>query len=150
MFGLITRRKFRFAVLPSSTYLFTVGVEGFYSSLDHTQTPQSIGFLWTRDRLVAETSTWQHKHLQDTNIHATGGTRAHDPSKRSAADLRLRPRGHWDRLRKLHDAKKYIKLTWRNETSVLIEVLVYTPTKNVFSLRILLVIPHDCRNISYV
>jgi hypothetical protein len=26
-----------------------------------------------------------------------GGIRTHDPSKRSAADLRLRPRGHWDR-----------------------------------------------------
>jgi hypothetical protein len=25
-------------------------------------TPQSVGLLWTRDRPVAETSTWQHKH----------------------------------------------------------------------------------------
>jgi hypothetical protein len=48
----------RFAVLPSSTYSFTVGVEGFYfhlSTLKHT--PQSVGLLWTRDRPVAETST---------------------------------------------------------------------------------------------
>jgi hypothetical protein len=29
-------------------------------TLRHTQ--QSVGFLWTRDRPVAETSTWQHKH----------------------------------------------------------------------------------------
>ena len=26
-----------------------------------------------------------------------GGIRTHNPSKRAAADLRLRPRGHWDR-----------------------------------------------------
>ena len=27
-----------------------------------------------------------------------GGIRTHDLSKRAAADLRLRPRGYWDRL----------------------------------------------------
>ena len=37
-----------------------------------------------------------NKH--NTNIHALGGIRTHNPSKRAAADLRLRPRGHWDRL----------------------------------------------------
>jgi hypothetical protein len=83
--------NFLFAVLPSSTHLFTVGVEGFLLSLDHTQThtPQSVGLLWTRDRPVAETCTWQHKHSQETNIHAPGGVGTHDPSKRSAADRRL-------------------------------------------------------------
>jgi hypothetical protein len=49
------------------------------------------------DRPVAETSTRQHKHSQGTNIHASGEIRNHEPSKRSAADLRLRPRGQWDR-----------------------------------------------------
>ena len=33
-----------------------------------------------------------------TNIHASGGIRTHNPSKRTAANPRLRPRGHWDRL----------------------------------------------------
>jgi hypothetical protein len=50
-----------------------------------------------RVRPVAETSTWQHKHSQETNIHGPDGIRTRDPSKRSAVDLRLRPRGHWDR-----------------------------------------------------
>ena len=36
------------------------------------------------------------QHSQQTNIHAPGGIRTHDRSKRAAADLRLRPRGHWD------------------------------------------------------
>jgi hypothetical protein len=31
---------------------------GFY--ITHSNTPQSVGLLWTRDRPVAETSTWQH------------------------------------------------------------------------------------------
>jgi hypothetical protein len=34
----------------------------------------------------------------NTNIHAPGGIRTHNPSKREAVDPRLRPRGHWDRL----------------------------------------------------
>jgi len=28
---------------------------------------------------------------------STGGIRNHNPSKLAAADLRLRPHGHWDR-----------------------------------------------------
>jgi hypothetical protein len=61
-------------------------------------TPQSVELLWTRDRPDAETSTSQHKHCTRDKIHAPDGIRTHDPSKRSAADLRLRPRGQWDRL----------------------------------------------------
>ena len=37
------------------------------------------------------------KHSQHTNIQALGGIRTHDRSRRAAVDLRLRPRGHWDR-----------------------------------------------------
>ena len=33
----------------------------------------------------------------NTNFHASGGFRTRNPSKRSAADPRLRPLGHWDR-----------------------------------------------------
>jgi hypothetical protein len=47
-----------FVVLPSSTYLFTVGIEGLIFhliTLKHTW--QSVGIIWTRDRRVAETST---------------------------------------------------------------------------------------------
>ena len=38
------------------------------------------------------------QHTQQTNIHARGGIRTHDLSRRATADLRLRPGGHWDRL----------------------------------------------------
>ena len=38
------------------------------------------------------------QHSQQTDIHACGGIRTHNLSRRAAADLRLRPLGHWDRL----------------------------------------------------
>jgi hypothetical protein len=38
------------------------------------------------------------QHSQQTDIHAPGGIRARNLSRRAAAELRLRPRGHWDRL----------------------------------------------------
>jgi hypothetical protein len=85
-------------VLPPSTYLFTAGVEVVYFHLVTLRhTPHSVALLWTRDRPAVETSTWQHKHSQETNIHAPGRIRTQDPSKRSAANLRLRPDGHSDR-----------------------------------------------------
>ena len=37
------------------------------------------------------------QHSQQTDVHAPGGIRTHVVSTRAAADLRLRPRGYWDR-----------------------------------------------------
>jgi hypothetical protein len=36
-------------------------------------------------------------HTQQTNIYVPDWIRTHDRSRRAAVDLRLRPRGHWDR-----------------------------------------------------
>jgi hypothetical protein len=36
-------------------------------------------------------------YSQETDIHASGGIRTHNPKKRVTADPRLHPRGHWDR-----------------------------------------------------
>ena len=58
--------------------------------------PQLVRLLWTSDQFVAETSTWQHT-LLTTNIHDPGGIQTHNRSRHAAADLRPRPRGHWDR-----------------------------------------------------
>ena len=65
-----------------------------YTKLD---TPHSLVLLWTSDQPVDEPSTWQHTTLT-TNIHAPGGIRTRIPCKRSGADPRLIPRGHWDWL----------------------------------------------------
>jgi hypothetical protein len=37
------------------------------------------------------------RQTQETHIHAPRGIRTRDPSNQAAADLCLRPRGHWDR-----------------------------------------------------
>jgi hypothetical protein len=77
---------------PSSEAL----ASSFSRFLDHIRRATSLGLLWTSDRSVAETYTWQHTPLT-TNIHAPGGIWTNNLSGRTAADLRLRPRGHWDR-----------------------------------------------------
>jgi hypothetical protein len=64
--------------------------------ITHNDAPQSVGLFWTSDQLVAETSTWQHTTHTSDNIHDSVGIRIHDRSRRTAVDLRLRPRGHWD------------------------------------------------------
>jgi hypothetical protein len=63
-----------------------------------SDTPHSVGLLWTSDRPIAETSTDNTHHSQETHIHAPGRIRTRNPSKRAAADPRLRQRGHRDRL----------------------------------------------------
>jgi hypothetical protein len=66
-------------------------------TLTHTHTPQSVGLLWTRDRPVTEIPTWQHTTLTRDKHPCPRWDSNHDPSKRSAAVLRIRPRCRWDR-----------------------------------------------------
>jgi hypothetical protein len=43
------------------------------SSLSHSDTPHLVGLLWTRDQLVAETSTWEHStHKRQTSMLPAG------------------------------------------------------------------------------
>jgi hypothetical protein len=67
------------------------------ASRSHSDTPHSVGLLWTGLQPDAETSNWQHTTLQGTDVHDSGGIRTRNPSKREVADQRLRPRGHWER-----------------------------------------------------
>ena len=49
------------------------------------------------------------QHSQQTNIHAHGGIRNHILSRRAAVDLRLRPRGHWERrTHEIQQEKSYL------------------------------------------
>jgi len=52
------------------------------------------------------------QHSQQTDIHAPGGIRTHNLNRRAAADLRLRPRGHWDRLFFYNANPKFPPLQW--------------------------------------
>jgi len=55
-------------------------------SRSHATThPQTLGLLWTSDKLVAETSTWQDANLT-TNIHVPIGIRTCNISRRAALD----------------------------------------------------------------
>jgi len=57
----------------------------------------SVTLLWTSDQPVERPLPEDKQHSQKTDIHATGGIRTQNPSKREAADPHLRPRGHCDR-----------------------------------------------------
>jgi hypothetical protein len=48
---------FSLALQPSADYGL-LATRGFL--ITHNDAPQSVGPLWTNDKLVAETSTWQH------------------------------------------------------------------------------------------
>jgi hypothetical protein len=67
----------------------------FTRVLDHTDTQQSVGILYMSDQLVAEISD-NTQHLQETDNPAPGGIRKHNLCRRTAEDLRLKPRGCLD------------------------------------------------------
>jgi len=75
------------------------GASSFTRFLEHTQRRTTADRnpldKWSARR--RDLYTLHHTTLT-TNIHALGGIRTHNPSKRAAADPHLRPRGHWDRL----------------------------------------------------
>jgi hypothetical protein len=66
------------------------------ASRSHSDAPHSVGLLLMIDRPIAETSTWHTTLTIDRHPCPRRGW-THSPSKRTAADPRLRPRGHWDR-----------------------------------------------------
>jgi hypothetical protein len=72
------------------------------ASRSYSDTPHSVGLLWTSYSPDAETSTWQHT-TPTGDIHAPSGIRTHSPSKGTAANARLRLRLHWvDVIETLH------------------------------------------------
>ena len=60
-------------------------------SRSHSDTPQSVGLLWTRDQPCRDLYFTKHN---TTDTHAHGGIRSHNPCKKAAADTRLRTHGH--------------------------------------------------------
>ena len=76
-----------------------VMASSFTRFLDHTQRRTTVGRTpldeWSPRRKDLYLTT--HNTPQQTNFHASCGIRTHDLRGRAAADLRLRPRGHWDR-----------------------------------------------------
>ena len=78
---------------------------GFYPphswgfEITHSDMTQSVGLLWTNDRLRRrDLDLTNTQHSQQTNIHAPGGFRTRNPSRRAATEPRLRPLGHCGQL----------------------------------------------------
>ena len=71
----------------------------FMRFLDHTQRRTTVGRTpldeWSARRRNLYLTT-HNTHNRQTSM-PRGGIRTHDLSRRAAADLRLRPRGHWGR-----------------------------------------------------
>jgi len=65
--------------------------------ITYNDASQSVGLHWTSDELVAETSTWQHTTLTTDKHPCLRWDSNPRSSRRAVTDLRLRPRGHWDR-----------------------------------------------------
>ena len=65
-------------------------------SMTHTHT-HSVGVLWMRDQPVVVTSTWRQSTFTRHRHPCFDGVRTSNPSKRAAADVRLRLHGHRDR-----------------------------------------------------
>ena len=74
-------------------------VSSFLRFLDHTHTyhtrkDSSRPVISSSQRPLPDNT----QHSQETDIHVQDGIQTHYLSRRAAADLRLRPSGHWDRL----------------------------------------------------
>jgi len=68
------------------------------ASRSHSGIPHSVGLLWTSDQPHVQTIFMHNtQHSQETDIHASGGFRTHDPSTCPAADPRCRPIGYQGR-----------------------------------------------------
>jgi hypothetical protein len=63
--------------------------------LDHIQRRATVGRTPLNEWSARRKDLYLTTHT--TDIHAPGGIGTHDRSKRAAVDLRLRPRGHWNR-----------------------------------------------------
>ena len=85
---------FSVALRPNAGHgLPILEVSRSYTTTHHSRQDSSERVISSSQRPVPDNI----QHSQQTNIHAPGGFRTHDISRRAAADLRLRPRGHWDR-----------------------------------------------------
>ena len=73
---------------------------GFAITLRHTtfcRSPLDGWSVWSRDLYL--TTHTLNTHKRQTSMAPSGGIRTRNPSRKAAA--RLRPRGHWDRRRRL-------------------------------------------------
>jgi hypothetical protein len=91
----IVRRCLSFC---GTSTLFRFMASPYGTSRSHSDTPHSVGLLWTSDQPSAECSD-NTQHSQEPDIHDPGGIRTYNTNKQVAAETLLRPSGHWAQLR---------------------------------------------------
>jgi len=85
---------YSFSLLMLQQPTVSLGLLIAEASPAHSDTPQSVGLLWTSDQPDAPDNT-QHSLRHS----CPGGIRTRNPMKRAATDLRLGPHGHRSRHR---------------------------------------------------
>ena len=85
---------FSFAVVQQPPSRPGPHYRGFTIALRPTTLGRTPLDEWSARR--SDLSTWQHATVITRNIRDAGCIRTRSPSKRAAADRRLRPRGHWE------------------------------------------------------
>jgi len=87
--------SFPVALRPNAVHdLLIHEVSRSHTTTHHSRQDSSGRVINSSQRPLPEDT--QHSH--GTDIHAAGGIRTHNLSRRAVADLRRRPHGHWDRL----------------------------------------------------
>ena len=88
-------RVFSVALRPNAGHgLLILEVSRSHTTTYHVRYDSSGRVISSSQRPLPDNT----QYSQHTNIHAPGGIRTHDLGRGAAANLRLRPRGHWDRL----------------------------------------------------
>jgi hypothetical protein len=95
-----SRVNFTFFFFNGSTAPWGPRPPHFSRLHDHTQldTPHSVDSSGRGTSSLQRPLPDNTQHSQETDIHALGEIRTHNPSKRAAVDPHLRLRGHWDWL----------------------------------------------------
>jgi hypothetical protein len=78
---------------PVGQSLLIIEASRSHSDTPHTRWDSSGRVISLMQRPLPDTT----QHSQETDINVPGGIRTHNLNKRTVADPRLRPRGHWDR-----------------------------------------------------
>ena len=98
---------FSVALRPNADHgLLILEVSTSHTTTHHSRS-DSFGRVISSSRRPVPDNT---QHSQQTNIHDPGGIRTHDLSRRAARNLRLRPRGYWDRLLHTYIYSLYISV----------------------------------------
>jgi len=92
-------------------------------SRSHSDTPHTVGLLWTSHQPVAETSTRQHTTFIRERHSCSGGIQIRNPSKKAAAHPHLRPLSQWDWLWKQtpSDFILQLKYSYINVTELFVQ-----------------------------